>query len=208
MTEGSSCGRGVLHGRRTHPATSRRGCRYRSWSSALSRPHERPGCANNSPTVAHVRTGTDLPACGAGQRRADRHRPRGRQCGRRRHRGRRPPARPTAARHPAGGWPGAGCAYRFRAGGGPVAGYYRSAVGGRPAAAVGGLEDLARAARSGHSDHDTSATVGTGAKTMRSAVMQVAIADISMSLSIRPSVTCAYVSPLKICAANVKLLCT
>ena len=69
-----------------------------------------------------------------------------------------------------------------RAGGDPAAGDHRPAAGRRPAAAVGGLEDLARAARHGGMRQRRTRPTAAGAKTMRSAVMQVAVADISMSL--------------------------
>ena len=83
-----------------------------------------------------------------------------------------------------GAGPGAGGPGPVRAGGGAAPGDHRPAARRRHPAAVGRLEDLARAAprrprgRGRRADGQARGTP----KTMRSAIMQVAVADISMSL--------------------------
>ena len=69
-----------------------------------------------------------------------------------------------------------------RAGRRPAAGDHRPAAGRRHPAALGGVEDLARAALARPRRGDAAAAAARRAKTMRSAIMQVAVADISMSL--------------------------
>ena len=70
----------------------------------------------------------------------------------------------------------------LRAGRDAAAGDHRPAARRRHPAAVGGVEDLARAAFERARRGERRGGRGAAPKTMRSAIMQVAVADISMSL--------------------------
>ena len=131
----------------------------------------------------HARTGTDLPAHGAVQRRADRHRAGRRQCGRGRHRRRRPAGGAAAPgdlhRRRAWPWsPGSSSRWSRRSS------WRSSGCCWRAASCCCGWPGRSGASciRAATPRRAPGPRQPRAPKTMRSAIVQVAVADISMSL--------------------------